>query len=378
MKNSPRERRHSFLSLLHRKHIDAAIVSDPRHVYYFTGYSTYWPRSTSLLIITPEMDSYLFLGESRAADARKMYDGRIFTFEDYSLRKRMVAYGGFVAEELLEFLKVEKILKRSKRIGLEDWHMPSAYAQAVKVASPKARFTGITDIILSSRRTKGEDELRYIGKATERMELAYEVARAHIAPGKTEMELCRDVMADSIMRHGPFEFSRGDTWVSGERTIQRSGPPTNRIFRNGDNIILDLQAVANQYWADGARTYIIGPPTQTQKRIFNVILDAKKNAEQHLCPGTACRDVYNAVAETIEKAGFSGLFPHHAGHGLGLEDQEGPFFIPGSKERLEEGVVCTIEPGIYHSDAGGFRDEDTYVITKNGFKKITTPMTKLC
>jgi Xaa-Pro dipeptidase len=374
-KNSPRERRESFASLLRKKRIDTAIISDPRHVYYFTGYSTFWPRSTSLLILT-RGEGYLFLGESRAGDAKKVYDGRIFTFEDYALSKRMIAYGGFVAKELFEFFKVEK-LKGSKRIGLEDWHVPDAYAHAAKLALPKARFTGIADVILSFRKTKGEDELRNLREATDRLEVAYEVARTNITVGKSEIELCRDVMSDSIIRHGPFEFSRGDTWLSGERTLEMGGPPSNRRFREGDSIILDLQSVANGYWADGARTYIVGKASEKQERIFNVLLEAKRKAEGLLKPGTACRDVYNAVAREIDNAGFSGMFPHHAGHGLGLEDQEGPFFIPGSREKLEEGVVCTIEPGIYHPHIGGFRDEDTYIVTRDGYEKITTPMTKL-
>ncbi len=150
-----------------------------------------------------------------------------------------------------------------------------------------------------------------------------------------------------------------------------------RKFRQGDSIILDLQAVANNYWADGARTYVVGKPNAKQEEIFNVILNAKNKAEQLLRPGTPCKDIYKAVFEAIDKAGYPGLFPHHAGHGLGLEDQEAPFFIPGSNEKLEENVVCTIEPGIYDSQTGGFRDEDTYIITKDGFEKITNSPSKL-
>ena len=359
--------------MLRRKHIEAAVISDPRHVYYFTGYSTFWSRSPSLLILRHE-ESYLFLGESRAAEARRVYDGHISTFEDYSLRKRMVAYPGFVAKELLEFLGGERVLKGSKQIGLDDWHMPYVYVKAMAKASPRIRITGVTEMIQSFRKTKGVDEIQHIRKATERLELAYAAARAHITPGRTEMELCRDVMSDSILRHGPFEFSRGDTWVSGrERTVVRRGPPSDRILREGDGIILDLQSVADNYWADGARSYVIGRPSREQERIFNSILNAKRNAELLLRPGTACKDVYEAVRSTIQKDGYSGLFPHHAGHGIGLEDQEGPFFIPGSNEKLEEGVVCTIEPGIYYARVGGFRDEDIYIITKEGFEKITTP-----
>ena len=155
------------------------------------------------------------------------------------------------------------------------------------------------------------------------------------------------------------------------------GPPTDRKFRVSESVLLDLQALYNNYWADGARTYIVGTPNQDQENIFNVILNAKKKGEEKLRPGTKCRDVYDAVIGEIEKAGYVGMFPHHAGHGVGLEDQEGPFFIPASKEKLEEGDVCTLEPGIYHHKIGGFRDEDTYIITRRGHERITTSSSKL-
>ena len=376
-KNSPRERRESFNAMLKKKRIDAAIITEPRHVYYFTGYSTFWPRAVSVLVLRQDSDGYLFLGESRATGAKGVFDGKIATFEDYRLTKRMIAYPGFVAQEFSRFLKSSKLFRGVKTIGLEDWYMPHAYFYATKRIFPKMRFVGITQMILESRKTKGADELLKLREATERLELAYKVARENIVAGKTEMELCKDVMSDSIMRHGPFEFSRGDTWLSGERTLEVGGPPTNRRFREGDSIVLDLQSVVNNYWADGARTYVVGKPNAKQEEIFRIILEAKRKAESYLRPGGACKDVYNTVAKEITAAGYSGLFPHHAGHGLGLEDQEGPFFIPGSKEKLEEGVVCTIEPGIYHNQYGGFRDEDTYIITKDGFEKITIPSTSL-
>jgi Xaa-Pro dipeptidase len=376
-KNSPKERRESFINALKRRKIDAAIITDPRHVYYFTGYWTFLPRTVALLVLTRDSDVHLFLGESRASDAKKVFDGKLSTFEDYNLTKRMIAYPGFVAQEFSRFLKGSKLLRGFRTIGLEDWHMPHAYFDAITRTASKIRFAGITDLILASRKTKGSDELANLRDATQRLELAYKVARENIEVGKTEMELCRDVMSDSIMRHGPFEFSRGDTWLSGERTMEIGGPPTDRRLREGDTVVLDLQSVVNNYWADGARTYVVGQPNPKQEKIFATILEAKKKAESHLRPGGACRDIYNTVAKQIEQAGYSGLFPHHAGHGLGLEDQEAPFFIPGSKEKLEEGVVCTIEPGIYHDKVGGFRDEDTYIITKDGFEKITVPSVSL-
>ena len=376
-KDSARQRRELFSIIMQRKRVEAAIVSDPRHVFYFTGYSTFWPRQTALLLLLKHGDSRLFLGRQRVTDAEKCYDGEIETYEDYNLNKRMIAYPGYVAEEFAKYLKTSRVLKGVRTIGLESWHLPQTYTSALSSVVQKVKYTEISSQILELRRTKGTDELASLKEATKRLELAYEAAKRHIKVGVSEIELCRDVMSESIMMHGPFEFSRGDTWISGPRTLEVGGPPTDRKFMRGDTIILDLQAVYNNYWADGARTYVIGEPNEKQKHLFGVIKTAKEKAEALLKPGTACSDIYGAVAQEIKAAGYSEMFSHHAGHGLGLEDQEAPFFIPGSKVRVEEGVVCTIEPGIYHPQVGGLRDEDTYIIRANGFERITRPPAEL-
>jgi Xaa-Pro dipeptidase len=376
-KNSPRERRELLTSILQRRKVDAAVISDPKHVYYLTGYSTFWPRQYALLLLLKHGDSRLFLGRQRGVDARKIYDGEIVLFEEYDLSKRMVAYVGYVAEEFARFLKNSRILKGSKTVGLESWHLPQAYSAAISQVARRMKYVDITPHIMSLRKRKGSDEQASLREATKRLELAYETAKRNITIGKSEIELCHDVMSNSILKHGPFEFSRGDTWISGPRTLEVGGPPTDRKFVEGESIILDLQAVYKNYWADGARTYVVGEINEKQNELFEVILAAKKKGEELLRPGTACREVYSVVASEIEAAGYSKMFPHHAGHGLGLEDQEAPFFIPGSKERLEEGMVCTLEPGIYHPQIGGLRDEDTYVITANGYEKITTSPARL-
>jgi Xaa-Pro dipeptidase len=363
--------------VLRRRKIRASIISDPKHVYYFTGYSTFWPRQIALLVLLQDGESRLFVGSQREKDARKSYDGEVEVFEDYNLNKRMIAYADYVTREFTKFLKNSKTLRSTKTIGLESWHLPQTYTQAVSGTARGVKLVDITPEIMHLRVTKGADELTNLREATKRLEIAYEVARRSITEDKSEIELCRDVMSESILMHGPFEFSRGDTWISGPRTLEVGGPPSERRFRRGESIILDLQSTYNNYWADGARTYIVGEPNERQEQLFEIILSAKKKAEALLKPGAKCSDVYEAVANEIASAGYSAMFPHHAGHGLGLEDQEAPFFIPGSRERLAEGAMCTIEPGIYHPQIGGLRDEDTYLITAEGFERLTTPPTSL-
>lgn len=376
-KNSPKERRESFAKELYGKGIEGTVISDARNIFYFTGFFPHVARFTSLLFVTNLKGSFLFLGESQASNAGRVFDDEVVTFRDYDINERMVAYAGYIAREFSRFMSAQQVVGSCKAIGVDDWHIPHVYSHAISNTFPGANLTGVSHLILSLRKTKGTDELTSLREATRRMERGYSVARDNIRLGKSELELCRDVMSDSIVTCGPFEFTRGDTWISGERTLEMSGPPTTRMLKEGDSIILDLQALYNNYWADGARTYVLGKPSQKQERIFSILLEAKKKAERRLKPGTTGKEIYKIVFDEIANAGYSDLFPHHAGHGLGLEDQEPPFFIPSSNEPLEEGVVCTIEPGIYHPQIGGFRDEDTYIITRDGFEKITKPVVAL-
>jgi len=87
-------------------------------------------------------------------------------------------------------------------------------------------------------------------------------------------------------------------------------------------------------------------------------------------PGTKGKEVYAAVNDEITKGGYPKLF-HHAGHSIGLDDHEPPWFIPNSEDAIEEGSVVVVEPGIYIKEAGGIRLEDAFVITKKGAERIS-------
>jgi Xaa-Pro dipeptidase len=223
------------------------------------------------------------------------------------------------------------------------------------------------------RKTKGKDEFVRHSEAAKRLDGAYGVAQAMATVGKTELDLFRAANSEAFRASGPAEQWMhsnvlGD-FVSGSRTLQIGGPPTARALSAGETVILDLQTCYEGYWADTARTFLVdGRPSKRQVEVYETLLAARTAAQDLLRPGTRARDIYRVVSETIEKAGFDRL-PHHAGHGVGLDGQEPPYFLPNSDEELEEGVLCAVEPGIYDAEAGGMRIEDNYIITRSGFEK---------
>ncbi len=381
-KDSPRERLDLLNKHLEDRQIDLALISDPKHIFYFAGLLTFKFRFTSFLLVNARNGkSTIFLGKSEEEKARKVFNGEIETFEDYNLNQRMIAYPNFVSEEFDK--KLGSVIKESvrngneKRVGIEFWHLPRQYVLAIERQFGRdAALDNLSEYVLSLRKTKGSDEIKDHQASTARLDFAYKVAKENTMIGRTENEVYREVNYSVTKEFGPFSFAEmhniiGD-YVSGPRTLEMGGPPTGRKLRRGDAVILDLQACVHGHWSDLARTFIVKKKAnEKQKKLFNAIVHAKKKAEELLKPGTVCADIYRSISKEIRNAGYSDFLPHHAGHGLGLEDQEPPFFLPFSQDRLEPGVVCALEPGIYSKEASGMRFEDNYIVTEDGYEKLS-------
>jgi Xaa-Pro aminopeptidase len=105
--------------------------------------------------------------------------------------------------------------------------------------------------------------------------------------------------------------------------------------------------------------------------LYDLCIEAMASGERELRAGQACHTVYLAVRDVFERAGVAEYFPHHAGHGLGLTHPEAPFFVRHANETLLSGDVVTLEPGLYVPNLGGIRIENNYLITEQGFERLS-------
>jgi Xaa-Pro aminopeptidase len=216
------------------------------------------------------------------------------------------------------------------------------------------------------RQIKDRDEVEKLGQSCELDDFAYSVARTTISPGKTEVDVYAEIYEQLIKKRKQYQFFSGD-FASGERSIEGGGPPTARVLNQGETFILDLWVTTDWYWADTARTFVVGGrPTGDQIKTLDLLKEAMRAGEEKMRPGSRGKDVYNAVRDVIAAAGHGERFPHHAGHGIGLDAWEPPFLIPGSVEEIREGMVLALEPGVYIPGVGGMRIENNYVIRSSG------------
>ena len=159
--------------------------------------------------------------------------------------------------------------------------------------------------------------------------------------------------------------------VSGTKTASPHGIPGEKKIEKGDFVLFDLGVVYKGYCSDITRTIAFGEPTEEKRKIYETVKKAQQAAIDVSRPGTLAKDVDFAARSIIEEAGYGELFPHRIGHGLGISVHEFPSLTGTNEMPLEEGMVFTIEPGIYDPEVTGVRIEDDLYVTKDGVEVLT-------
>jgi len=364
-----------LLGEMERHSLDAAIITAPKNVYYFTGAS-----APSLLTLVPSntLPKYLLVfGDGRTVmltsqrdkeNAVAAFSGTVASYTNYDLQTHMVPNPEYIASEVKRLFGAEA--SSIKRIGIESWIIPQALLNTI-VQSSDVRVHDLSTSISRMRAVKDQDELRAIRAGSELSDFAYSVARSASKPGESEVDVYATVLGEVARKVGSYQFLAGD-FASGERSLKVGGPPTRREMKKGETIIVDLWLTTRGYWSDTCRTFVIGgKPSERQLKLLELLKKAMLAGEEKLRPGEKAADVYKAVFSVIAAAGLGDMFPHHAGHGIGLDDWESPFLIPASNEILERGMVCTLEPGAYVPGVGGIRIEHNYLIEDRSPTRLT-------
>ena len=157
----------------------------------------------------------------------------------------------------------------------------------------------------------------------------------------------------------------------GERSAWAHAVAHNIEFKPGDMLVSETAAPVWGYNSELERAMVVGPPTDEQRRLFEHTVAAQQVAFDALRPGVTCADVDGAVLAYFEQNDILPLWSQHTGHAIGLRNHEPPFLDIGDHTVIEEGMVFTIEPGVYVAGLGGFRHSDTVVVTPDGIEILT-------
>lgn len=146
------------------------------------------------------------------------------------------------------------------------------------------------------------------------------------------------------------------------------------LLKEGDLVLIDIGVKKGHYHSDMTRVLHFGEISPQLKELHRVVQESIESALLKLRQGAIIRDVDEAARQVMRNYGYEEYFTHSLGHGVGLEIHETPLIKsqgPSSSMILQEGMVITIEPGLYLPNLGGVRLEDTVVITKTGYENLT-------
>lgn len=350
-----------FRASLREQGLQGALISRAQHIFYLSG----WLGSGLPAFFLVGMERWLALVPQSLAHMWSLPgEGKILTYVDYSIHER-APLDHRVAQALRA--AIIELGLANQQIGVELAHLRSI---DLRVLEQLCTVQDLGETLLHLRRTKDSEEVAQIQANIAILEAAFDVARHVIRPGITELQVWA-ALYETMVRKTGYPFVLTGNFGSGPRTLEPDPLPTNRLLAVGDLVIIDLYPIINGYCADLTRTFVVGTPTVEQISQHQALEEALEAAVAALRPGTPACDVDAIIRARIEAEGYGIYFPHHSGHGLGLEAQEAPFLIPVDETPLQAGDVIAIEPGIYHPEIGGMRLEGNYLITLEGAVPLT-------
>ena len=352
-------------SALEANGLEALIVTTPANIRYLANHI----GTAGTLIITP-IDVQLLV------DFR--YREAVRSRQDSS-----AACPGLriidVPDSYDEALVSATVTSPARVIGIEAGHLTVA-RQEWLMRTWQSRSAGITlrsteRFIERFRAVKDAAEISLLREAARRLTPVAATAIDSIQHGVAEREVAAAI--ETALRRAGYERPAFDTIVaSGPNSALPHYRAGDRALHDGDLVVLDFGGVLDGYCSDLTRTVTVGNPSPEARRLHAAVLEAQAAAIDAVKPGVTTADVDGAARQVLVGYGLGEAFGHGTGHGLGLDVHEEPRVSKPrpdvSPERLEPGMVFTIEPGAYVPGFGGVRIEDDVLVTETGCEVLTS------
>ncbi len=351
---------------LRRKNLDAILIGQPENRRYLSGYT---PRDHSI----SESSGYLLV--CARDDDYLLTDFRYKIQAEHEVHHAQVLIYTKGVHLLLRQLALELNLKR---IGFEsNYILHSSAIKLIQTCSEKdITITPTTELVEKMRLIKDQDELNKIRQSVQLNEHVFQSVMPTIDADCTELDIAINI--ENTMRHLGAESASFDTIVAiGLNSALPHAVPGKRRLKNNQPLMVDMGLILDGYCSDMTRTFVLGKADSRYLEIHKLVRKAQTAAIKFIRPGKTMKEVDKVARSLINDGGYGQNFGHALGHGVGLAVHEKPRLSSQSGVKLREGMVVTVEPGIYISDWGGVRLENMVVITRDGCEVLNHDTTWL-
>ena len=340
---------------LEEKGLDAILISTPENRRYlsgFTGSAGYLVISQNEAILGTDF-RYTEQAGNQAPEFEVIQIGRDWSWFPELLKGGTTPKIGFEGHQVTvsTYRQITETLKE-----LPSSNLPSLVAT--------------TGIVESLRTIKDQEELSLVQKAIDVADSAMEAVAPTVQAGETERELAWRL--EKAMRELGADSLSFDTIVAaGPNGAMPHHRPSDRPIAPGEPVVIDMGAKVEGYCSDITRTICVGEPDETFRKVYDIVLGSQLTAISTVQVDMTGGDADGLSRTVIAEAGYGENFGHSLGHGVGLAIHEYPGVGPKSSHALEEGMVFTVEPGIYLPGWGGVRIEDVVRLEKEGARVLS-------
>ena len=336
-----KERRKNLLKFTKKIDCDTLVTFEPENLFYMTGF---WGEAIGILekggnttIIAPELEVGRAKEESENCN--------VITGER----------GVGLISSLVTKIKKNKVCTDCNDFSI----MTSLKKSIPKIKSSNEPF-------YNSRIIKDEKEIQILKKGSKIIDEMFDICSKKMKVGQKETELQTILMAYAIEQQ-MFDTGYKSTLnpliiAGGPNGALPHAQVSQRKFRKGDFVVVDLTLRYKGYVSDSTRTFAIGKISQPTKEVYEIVKESQKLGLKAVKPNVNCKDVDFACRKNIEDKNYGKYFIHSTGHGIGLEVHEAPTVSYQSETQLEENMAITVEPGIYIPNKFGIRIEDSLIV----------------
>ena len=330
--------------------VDLVALGPGTHMNWLLGFNPYPDERPCLLLIGKEKEAFL-MPSVNAEDARKRTDIEITSWKDedgpdQALKDALLYIGESTA----------------KHIAIDE-AMRSHFALIVIEALPNPTYEFTTSTIGALRMRKDQTEFINLKENALIDDRAMQAGFAAIKEGVTELEIGEAINKHFISEGAKPQFCIVGSGPNGAFPHHHTG---DRKVEYGDAVLIDIGGRKGTFPSDMTRMSVLGKPPEGYLEIHAIVERAVQAAMSAAKPGAMAKDVDAAARGVITEAGYGEFFVHRTGHGLGIDIHEPPYITATSEVILDEGMVFSIEPGIYLQGRFGVRLEEIVILRADG------------
>ena len=261
-------------------------------------------------------------------------------------------------------------LKDAKKIGV-DKHWSANFLLDLMEKLPDVKFVNGSKCVDYKRMVKDDHEQQLMIEASRINDQAIHEVIHQVSLGLSELEVAAK-LGDIYSKFGGEGNSFDAIIAYGANGANPHHENDASCLKPGDSIIIDMGCKYQGYCSDMTRTVFYKEVRQEAKEVYELVKAANEAAEAMIKPGVRLCDIDKTARDLITKAGYGKEFNHRLGHFIGKDVHEYGDVSVNFDLEVQEGMIFSIEPGVYLPGKFGVRIEDLVLVTKDGCKVLNS------